>query len=125
MPIQLLKENDQVDVLDSELVDGGDKDVVYTIRKITPELRRDFIKRHTRPGNHRRLESVNWEAVNDDQLDYLLVAWRGVMNGKEPAECSRANKNGGLDPIRKSALIDRAGVAELVAAEDAKADSFR
>ncbi len=120
MALQLLRDGDEIEVSDVDLVgDDGDKDVSYRIRKMTPEKQRDLIKRNTRAGNHRRPEYINWPAVQDDQIDYLLVSWKGVKDGSSLAECSRENKLL-LDGVRKTALIDRAGMSELVAAEEAR-----
>jgi hypothetical protein len=124
MALKLLSDDQEIRVLDSELVDDGDATVVYTVRKITPEKQRELFKKHTRQGTHRRQESVNYQALQDDQVDYVLAAWEGVNDGTQPAACNRVNKLR-LDVVRKVALIDRAGMAEIVAAEDAKKDSFR
>jgi hypothetical protein len=122
MPIQLLSESDQVQVRDSDIVQGGDLTVVYTVRKITPEKQRELVKRHTRAGNNRRPETVNLEELQEDQIDYALVAWSGVVDGTAPAECSRENKLR-MDMARRYALIERAGMAEVIA--ETKAESFR
>lgn len=125
MALRLLNDDEQVTVLDSALIEGGDQDTSYTIRKLTPEKQREIVKRNTRPGNYRRTgDTINWNAVQDDQLDYVLLAWSGVKDGERDAECSRANKLM-LDGVRKLALIDRAGMAEVIAAEEARDASFR
>lgn len=126
MAIKLLSEDDQITVSDADLIKDGDPDTSYTLRKITPKKHREIVKANTRPGNHRREESVNWSAVNEDQIDYLLLSWTGVNDPatNQPAACTRENKLL-LDAVRKVELIDRAGMAEVVAAEEARTESFR
>lgn len=127
MALKLLREEEQVTVKDSDLLDGGDSETTYTLRKLTPSQQRKFVKANTRDGNYKRAEQVNWNAVRDDQVDYILVAWTGVVDPRtgKAAECSRANKIDGLDEVRKSALVDKAGLAEVQAIEESRDASFR
>lgn len=127
MALQLLREEETITVKDSDLVEGGDKDTTYTIRKLTPAMLRKIVRANTKPGNYKRQESVDWNAVRDDQVDHVLVAWSGVVEPrtKKDAECSRANKIDGLDDVRKLAIVDRAGLAEVASQEEARGESFR
>jgi hypothetical protein len=124
MAIRLLNADERVTVLDSELLENGDKDTSYTIRKLTPEAQREIVKRNTRPGNFRKGDTVNWQKVQDDQIDYIVEDWTGIKAGAEAAPCTRANKLL-LDPVRKVALIDRAGLQEIEAVEADRQESFR
>lgn len=125
MALKLQNDGEEITITDLELVgEGGDPNTKYTIRKLTPQKQRQIVKEHTRPGNHRRAESQDWDAIRDDQITYILVAWEGVFDGGKVAECSRENKLK-LDAYRRGLLIDKAGLAEVVAAEDARGESFR
>jgi hypothetical protein len=119
MALNLLNDADQITVCDADLVDDGQQDVTYTIRKITPEKMRQIVRANTKAGNHRRDEKIDWMSVQDDQIDHLLVAWTGILSDGKPADCNRANKLT-LDGPRKVALIDRAGTAEAVAVQEAR-----
>jgi hypothetical protein len=119
MALNLLSDTDQITVSDADIVDDGQADVSYTIRKITPEKMRQIVRANTKPGNHRREEKIDWMGVQDDQLDHLLVSWTGILSSGKPAECNRANKLT-LDGPRKVALIDRAGTSEAVAVQEAR-----
>lgn len=124
MAVRLLNEDDEITVTDAEIVEDGDKETTYTLRKITPETQRKIRKANTRAANHRRAESVNWEAITDDQLDFALKAWTGVVDEGKPVPCERDYKLR-LDPVRKGALLERAGLSDIVAAEEARDHSFR
>lgn len=124
MALELLDDSKTIEVTDAEIVDGGDKDTTYTIRKITQARQREFRKRNTRPGNYRRDEAINHDGLQDDQIDYALVAWSGVVANGQPVPCERSYKLR-LDIVRKVAILDRACIADVVAAEEAKDKSFR
>jgi hypothetical protein len=85
------------------------------------------VKANTKRGNYKNAESVDWHAVRDEQVDHILIAWSGVMDPRtgKAAECTRANKIDGLDEVRKSALVDKAGLADVQAVEEARTASFR
>lgn len=124
MAISLLHDDDQIVVKDADLVEGGDKSTTYTIRKLTPEKQRQLRKANTRKATYGRTAEVNWDAVQDDQIDHILAAWTGVVDRGTPVPCTREFKLR-MDPVRKNALLDAAGLQDVVAAEDAKQDSFR
>ncbi len=124
MAVRLLNEDDEITVTDAEIAEDGDKDTTYTLRKITPETQRKIRRANTRAGNHRRAESVNWDGVQDDQIDHALKSWTGIVDGGKPVPCERHYKLR-LDPIRKAALLDKAGLSDLVDAEEARDRSFR
>jgi hypothetical protein len=127
MALNLLREEEQITVKDSDLLDGGDPDTTYTLRKLTPSAQRRIVKANTKRGNYKNAESVDWHAVRDEQVDHILIAWSGVMDPRtgKAAECTRANKIDGLDEVRKSALVDKAGLADVQAVEEARTASFR
>lgn len=125
MAIRLLSDSDQITVRDSDIIHGGDTETSYVLRKITPEKQRELLKKHTRSGNNRRGETLDIEALQQDQIDYVLVSWEGVLDNGQPAECSRANKVNGLDMARRLALIEHAGMTDIVAAAEGRATSFR
>lgn len=124
MAVSLLEDGQTVDVRDADLIEGGDKETVFTLRKITPEKQRELRKRHTRPGNYRRHESINDEALQDDLIDYIVAAWSGVVSSGQVVPCERAYKLR-LDVVRKSAMLERAVIAEVVEVEEARDKSFR
>jgi hypothetical protein len=127
MALNLLREEEEITVTDSDLLEGGDPNTTYRLRKLTPSAQRKIVKANTRPGNFKRAESVDWHGVRDDQVDHILLGWEGVIDPRtgKPAECSRSNKIDGLDEVRKSALVDKAGLADVHEAEEARAASFR
>jgi hypothetical protein len=115
-------------VCDADLVNGGDKDVTYAIRHITVEKYREIANRHTRRVPNRRthqmVEETDDLAVNDEQFDYALSDWTGVVDAKkQPLPCTMDNK-ALLDPVRRSAIMLRAGANEVVAPE-VREESFR
>lgn len=125
MAVRLLNDDDTIVVRDTDIVgEDGDKQTTYTVRKLTPEKQRDIRRKHTRAAKFNRQESINWDAVADDQLDYLLVSWTGIEDRGKAVPCEREYKLR-LDSVRKAALLDKAGLSDVVAAEDAKEQSFR
>jgi hypothetical protein len=67
---------------------------------------------------------TDWPKVVDDLVDYVIVAWAGVVDKGEPAPCDREHKLR-LDAPTKDALLERAGLNEIVAAGEQRAASFR
>ena len=125
MAVHLLNEDTEITVTDVDLVgEVGDASTTYTVRKLTPVRQREFRRKHTRQANFKRQESVNWDAVADDQIDYLLVSWTGIVDRGQPVPCERQYKLR-LDQVRKAALLDKAGLSDVVAEEEAKDASFR
>lgn len=125
MALELKDESATWAVSDSDLIQGGDKDTVYTIRRLTLDKHREITKKHTKgPTYRRQFETRDDAAIQDDLFDYVLVGWRGVVAKGEPLPCVWENK-ALLDVARRIALLDRAGMNELAAAEDARAESFR
>lgn len=125
MPVQLSHGDQRVTVTDAEIVSGGDTDTTYTIRLITREARREIVRKHTPARfNNGRRDEMNSEAISEDLVDYVLVAWTGILFDGQPADCSRTNKLL-LDQLRLSALLERAGLSQVIAAEVAQSESFR
>jgi len=127
MALNLLRDTEQITVKDSDLLDGGDPETVYTLRKLTPSVQRKIVREFTKQGNYKRAESVDWNAVRDAQVDYIILSWTGINDPRtgKPADCTRENKIDGLDEVRKSALVDKAGLADVQAVETARGESFR
>jgi hypothetical protein len=122
-------EDDTFEVQDTDLVTDGDPEVVYTIRRLSLPRTRQLFETHKRK---KRNGDVDVLEVNDDQLDYILVGWKGIVDrdGKE-LPCTRETKLGdlkqglrGLPGPRRRRLIELAENAERVA-EEAKQKSFR
>jgi hypothetical protein len=67
---------------------------------------------------------VDWEAVSDDLLDYVIAGWSGIIAKGEPLPCVKVNKLL-LDGPRKTAILERAGMNEIAAAPERRAESFR
>ncbi len=125
MAIVLKDESDTWEVCDKDLVPGGDPDTFYTIRRLTLDKHREITKKHTKPGTYRRPEGKrDDEAIQDDLFDYVLESWRGVVKAGGPAPCDWDHKQL-LDVPRRIALLDHAGLNDIAAAEDARAESFR
>lgn len=124
MALELKGESDTWTVTDAEVIQGGDKETVYTIRRLTLDTHREITKKHTKPANYRRPERRDDNAIQDDLFDYVLVGWKGVVAKGEPLPCVWEHKKL-LDVARRIALLDLAGMNEIAAAEDAREDSFR
>jgi hypothetical protein len=125
MALVLKDESHTWEVCDKDLVPGGDKDTFYTVRRLTLEKHREITKRHTKPGTFRRPEGKrDEEAIQDDLFDYVLEKWRGVEKDGQPVPCEWDYK-ALLDVPRRIALLDEAGLNDIAAAEDARAESFR
>jgi hypothetical protein len=131
MAISLLRENDEFTITDAELVDGGDKDTTFTIRRITPAELKVIEKKHTTKPNYRRPEKLDVEAYRNDVIDFVLRNWTGVLDRGEPVACEREYKLL-LSNIRKIAIMERAGMEDVTDAKvqeqenaDERAASFR
>lgn len=131
MARELMQEDDQVEVCETELAGlaDADSDVFYTIRKLTPTKHRAILKQHTKAAGFERgvgkIEKTDGFAATDDIVDYVLVGWRGILLHGQPAPCERALKLSGLDLDRKKAIIDRAGMNEIAREPERRAESFR
>lgn len=125
MPLELKDDSATWTISDADLVSGGDKETVYTVRRLTLEKHREIRKRHTsKPTYRRQFEQLNEEAFQDDLFDYVLVNWTGVIVKGQPAPCD-AEHRALLDVPRRIALLDAAGMNEIRAQEDARDTSFR
>jgi hypothetical protein len=127
MAVKLLRDDDNITIKDADLVEGGDKDTSYTLRHLTPEKIDEIRERHTRKANYRRPAKTNEKLVDQDLLDYVLIAWTGIVDGDKPAPCEIEYKLR-LDKIRRSELLRTAGMAEVVDDEEdteTRAASFR
>lgn len=115
---------------DEQIVDA-DPEVVYTIRPLRPvdiqRLKAPYVAKRFDPRTHAQVEKEltpeQAESFALDMVDYVLVAWAGVLDGDIPAECNRDNK-ALLDPRRRAALIKVATLNQITRAED-RAASFR
>ena len=126
--LKLTADNETIDITDAALVSDGDPDTTYVVRMLTRHQQSELIKKHTtkRPNKAtRQMESVtDWEAVGEDQLDAALVGWQGVMWEGQPAPCTKELKLR-LDILRAKALLDLAGVNQVQAVAEQRAESFR
>ena len=96
-----------------------------SVRRLTLDKHREITRRHTKPGNYRRPEGKrDDEAIQDDLFDYVLDGWEGVTSKGQPVKCEWEFKKL-LDVPRRIALLDEAGLNDIAAAEDARAESFR
>lgn len=122
MALELLDDATRIDVKDSELDDikDGDPDTVYVVRQISPDVRKEIVKRHTSTPINRqtgqRDRVVDNDAYFDDLLDYALVDWRGILLNGEPVPCVRGHKMR-LDMPRKLALLGVAGLNRTAPAD--------
>ena len=73
-------------------------DSVFVLRRLTRDVLAESRRRHTRtvapdePGGTPR-DEVDGEAVNDDIVDYVIQAWRGVSDHRgAEVDCTRENK---------------------------------
>jgi hypothetical protein len=116
-------------VSDADLVDSGDTDTTFTLRHITTEQHQDIVDRHTKETwtkRHQKEKVYDHAAIQRELLDFVLVAWSGVvmLGTHTPIPCEIEAKLL-LDVNRKMAIIERAGGNEIVSPAEAKADSFR
>jgi len=128
MPVKLMKDGDEITVKDSELVAGGDPETSYTIRLLTRGVRERIIEENTtrvpNPRTRAMDKVVDAQKVSWDLVDYALTKWAGILWDGEPAPCERDYKLK-LDEIRLSALLEKAGLSEVVAVEAARGETFR
>jgi len=130
MAVQLLDSDDRIAVKDSELtgVTDGDPETTYLIRPIAVDDHRRIVKAHTTDvvnrRTHQKEPQVDWAAVNDDILDFVLVDWTGIHLKGQPVACSREYKLK-LDGVRRQALADVAGMNQIARAPEVRAESFR
>lgn len=130
MALHLMREDDQFEVCDKDLpgIPDGDPEVFYTLRKLTPGKHRAILKGHTKPEFQKgvgRVDKTDGFAAMDDIVDHVIVSWRGVLIGGQPAPCTRELKLDGLDLDRKKALVDRAGMNEIAREPERRAESFQ
>lgn len=111
-------------VQDADLLPGGDATVAYTIRRLTLDKHREITRKHTKHATHKRPEQIDQSALQDALFDYVLIGWTNVVAKGEPVPCDWNGKRL-IDVARRIALLDAAGMNEIAAAEDARADSFR
>lgn len=124
--------DEEFTVTDKQLLQDGDKDTTYTLRRLTRETHREIQRRHTvkvtNKRTHQREDQTDWAAVTDDLVDHVIVAWAGVLYGGQPAPCDRAHKML-LDAPTTDAILERAGLNEITGtgeeAQEARAASFR
>jgi hypothetical protein len=128
LALELKTADDEVVVSDADLVAGGDKDTSYTIRFLTIEKNRELVKQHTKKVPNRRThqmeDDTNWEAVSDAQFDYVLKDWKGVRVKGADVPCVPQFKQL-VDGTRRGALLVKAGLNEVMAAPERRAESFR
>ena len=128
MPLVLKSTEDRQPVTDAELIDGGAKDVMYVIRHLTTDQHREITRQNTKKKpnkmTHQMEEHVDWAKVSDDLLDYVLTDWSGVIAEDNPLPCTLQYKLL-LDAQRKTAILQFAGMNEVLAAPERRAESFR
>jgi hypothetical protein len=130
MAKQLTEAGAQFTVTDAQILQDGDKETVYTLRRLTREKHREIVKANTErvinKRTHQREERTDWAAVTDDLIDYVLVAWSGVLYQGQPAPCDREHKML-LDAPTSDGLLERAGLNEITAGAnpEAREASFR
>lgn len=125
-----LRTTDEIDtVTDAELVADGDKNTSYKYRHLTLPKNREIVKRNTKKRRRENEDPVDWAAVSDDQLDFVLISWDGVeVNGKAVAINDVIGDTAAkylLDGVRRQALLERAGINEVQAAQERRSESFQ
>lgn len=117
-------------VTDAHLIQDGDSETIYTLRRLTREKHREIQRRNTEQvinkRTHAREDKTDWAAVTDDLVDYVIAGWSGVLFRGQPAPCTRAHKML-LDAPTTDAILERAGLNEVTGSGDAEARdaSFR
>jgi hypothetical protein len=128
-----LNEGDAVfTVTDAKLLQDGDKDTAYTLRRLTRAKYREVQKQNTEKvvnkRTHQREDQTDWAAMTDDLLDYTIVGWTGVVIGGVAAPCDRHHKML-LDAPTVDAILERAGLNAITGAQgdaqDVREASFR
>lgn len=116
-------------VSEADILDGGDTDVSYTIRPITRDRYQAVsVRQAAKFGGRRGMKlSEQFEfmvALNEELFDYALVDWSGVTMGGEPVACDSDTKKL-LDGAVMQKVLEKAGLNEIRASEDARAATFR
>lgn len=128
MAVEIRDDNEILTVRDADLVADGDAETTYDLRTITLEKNREIVKRHTKKVPNKRShvmeDKVDWEAVTDDLLDWAIADWKGIVSKGQPLPCTLENKKR-LDGVRRDAILQRAGMNEVQAAPERRAESFR
>jgi hypothetical protein len=127
MPRELFDDDARIVVKETDLdLPKPDPDVTYTIRCISEEKWRDMQKGRTtyvlNKQTGRREPNVDWNALSDDAVDYLLLEWEGITAKGKPVPCERGYKLR-LDGVVKAQLFELARTNQT-SAED-RAHSFR
>lgn len=128
--LNLIDPEEPLVVTDSELpgVRDGDPFTTYTLRPLSVEDHRRLLKECTKIGidplSRQKTEEVDFEALNDATLDFVLTAWTGILLKGEPAPCTRANKLK-LEGGRQRALQNLAGMNQIARLGEVRAESFR
>lgn len=130
MAVQLIDPDDRIPVKDSELpgVANGDPGTTYTLRPISVNDHRRLSKENTKTAINRQTHMgeavIDYEALNDDILDFVLLDWSGILLKGQPAPCIREHKLR-LDGARRAALSGVAGMNQIQRAPEVRAESFR
>lgn len=140
MPIQLLDDETLVEVKDTELgVPDGDEGTVYTLRVLTPQVYRRITKQHTkkRPtggrGMEEYLDPIGW---SDAIWDHVLkdwnpgaVLWKGRAVSADDlvtlGDGTQVKAKFQIDGPRKTALLDKAGMNQVMPSQEETEKSFR
>lgn len=128
MAVEIRDDDAIVTVQDAELITDGDKETTYQLRTITLEKNREIVRAHTRKVPNRRThqmdDKVDWDAVTDALLDWALAGWDGVVAHGKPLSCTLEHKKR-LDGVRRTAILERAGMNEVRQAPEVRDESFR
>jgi hypothetical protein len=117
-----------VDLVGKEV---GDPEVSYTIRRLSvPKVREIYEKHKRKAAAHGR--EVDPLAIQDDQVDYIVVDWVGMVgDNNQPLPCERLYKLGDITqnllglPLERRVLLLREAQKAAKATEDEKRASFR
>ena len=126
MAVSLIDTTERIEVRDITLgVPDGDPDTVYVLNPIDVATYRRILREHmTRFNRRTHQKEADPEAVSDAIFDYVLHDWRGVvLRGKE-MPCTIEHKML-LDPARRAALLDLAGMNQVQRPAEETAESFR
>jgi len=124
--MRVLRRPDEiVTVLETELMQDGDPDVSYRLRRMTRELAATISKRHTtrklNKGTRSMEDQTDTMEVGADTIDHVIVDWSGWEDGEgRPVPCTREAKLL-LPPATLAAIAQWAADAERRDRED----SFR
>jgi hypothetical protein len=127
MALELKNDDDITPIPDSEVVLNGDPETIYQVRHITPKKHAEIVKQNTTRMPNRRThvpdDVIDWAKVSIALLDYALVDWSGVTSKGQPLPCTLDYKLL-LDGPRRSRLLELAGMNEVAAAPEVRAESF-